>query len=695
MLKKYSFFLKGLDCSNCANKIQKEIASYPQYQNVVVNFSTLKLNFETEEDPTKVAINIRKIVSSIEPEVEVLERIENTSDYDSQYKDIIRLFLGILIAGIGFMVDLPFKMNEILVIVAYILLLLRTAKNAYYIFKRSKSIDENFLVTLSCVGAYLVGEHMEGFMVIVLYEIGKILEDKAIHNTRKSIKELMNIKPEYANLKTKKGYEKVNPEELKVGDVIVIKQGEKVPIDGVVIDGVSYLDTSVLTGESDVRKIEKGNTILSGSINTDSLLEVKVTCEYENSTVNKILQLVENATDHKAKTETFVSKLAKIYTPIVLILACLVALLLPVFTNISYSVSIYRALIFLVISCPCAIAISVPLSYFSGIGRASKQGILIKGSNYLDNLKEVRTIIFDKTGTLTTGSFEVKEIKSFDAKYQEKDILDLLAKGESFSNHPIAKSILKKVGKKVDTSDVSNYKELSGKGIQYTIYKKQVKIGNAGFTDYLEQEEDYYTTIYLNYDGKVIGSASIDDGIKPDAKDTICKLNQIGIRTLMFTGDNKQVALDIAKKLGMDDVYYELLPTDKYALLEKLMQDDLNRQIAFVGDGINDAPVITRSDIGFSMGNLGSSSAIEASDIVLMTDELKKITQAIEISNITRKIIKQNLIFAIATKILVLLLSVFGIAGMWQAIFADVGVTLITILNTTRILKVKQKETSV
>lgn len=691
-MKKYSFFLKGLECSNCANKIQKEVASYPQYQNVTVNFSTLKLNFQTDDNPTKVVANIQKIVSSVEPGVEVLEGEENINHHDSQYKAIIRLLLGIVIASIGFMFHFPFKISEILVIIAYILLLLRTIKNAYYIFKRSKSIDENFLVILSCIGAYLVGEHMEGFMVIVLYEIGKILEAKAINNTRKSIKELINIKPEYANLKTKKGYEKVSPEELKVGDVIVIKQGEKVPMDGVVIEGISYLDTSILTGESDVQKIEKGDTILSGSINIDSLLEVKVTCEYENSTVNKILQLVENATDHKSKTETFVSKLAKIYTPIVLILACLVALLLPIFTDISYSASIYRALIFLVISCPCAIAISVPLSYFSGIGRASKQGILIKGSNYLDNLKEVKTIIFDKTGTLTTGSFEVKEIKSFDIKYSEEDILNLLAKGESFSNHPIAKSILKKVGKKVDTRDVSNYKELSGKGIQYTIHNKQVKIGNAIFTNYLGQEKTNYTTIYLNYDGMVIGSASIDDGIKSDAKDTICKLHHLGIQTFMLTGDNKQVALHIAKRLGIDGVYYELLPTDKYELLEKLMQNDDNRLVAFVGDGINDAPVIARSDIGFSMGNLGSSSSIEASDIVLMTDELKKIIQAIEISNITRRIIKQNLVFAVSTKILVLLLSVFGIAGMWQAVFADVGVTLITILNTTRILK--QKETT-
>lgn len=686
-MKKYSFILKGLDCSNCANKIQKEVSSHKEYKNVIVNFSTLRLSFNSDEDPIKVTTEIKKIVNKIEPEVEVLEKSESIGASNSENKAILRLITGIVMASIGFFISLPFKIGEILVIIAYILLLSRTAKNAYYIFKRSKSIDENFLVTLSCIGAYLVGEHMEGLMVIILYEIGKILENKAINNTRKSIKDLMNIKPEYANKKMKEGYEKVKPEELKIGDIIIVKQGEKVPLDGIILSETAYLDTSALTGESDIQKKKQGESILSGSINTCELIEVKVTCEYENSTVNKILQLVENATDNKAKTETFVSKIAKIYTPTVLILACLVALLLPVFTNLSYSKSIYRALIFLVISCPCAIAISVPLSYFSGIGKASKQGILIKGSNYLDNLKDIKTIVFDKTGTLTTGSFELKRIKSYDSKYSEEDILDLLAKGESFSNHPIAKSILNKIDGEIDLSKVSEYKEIAGQGIQYIINKKQVKIGNAEFTNYISNKKTKLTTIYINYDGKVIGSAIIDDGIKEDAKITINKLNKFGIRTLMFTGDNKQVAQNIASKLGINEIYYELLPTDKYAILEKLMENKNNRQIAFVGDGINDAPVIARSDIGFSMGNLGSSSAIEASDIVLMTDELKKITKAIEISNTTRRIIKQNLIFAIATKIIVLILSVFGIAGMWQAIFADVGVTLITILNTTRILK--------
>lgn len=690
MLKKYNYTLKNLDCANCANKIQNKISTYPEYKNVVVNFSTLRLSFQTDLEESKVKEEITKIVNSLEPEVEVLDNNEiskNEKDYS-----VIRLLVGILVGVIGFTIKLPFYLSEVLVIVSYIILLFRTATTTYKILKNSKSIDENFLVVISCVGAYLVGEHMEGLMVIILYEIGKILEEKAINNTRKSIKDLMNIKPEYANLKVKNDIIKVNPDELKIDDIIVIKQGEKVPIDGVVIKGNAKLDTSALTGESEETAVTKDSIVLSGSILTNGLVEVKVTCLYENSTVNRILELVENATDKKAKTETFVSKMAKIYTPIVIGLAILVAIILPLVTNLTYSESIYRSLIFLVISCPCAIAISVPLSYFSGIGAASKRGILIKGSNYLDNLKNIKMIVFDKTGTITTGSFSVKEINSYDKNYSKKDILDLIAKGESFSNHPIAKSILKEIRYKLDLSEVENYEEVAGKGIKYKLAGKEIKIGNSDFVKYEDTSAIVNTILYLNYDGKVIGSIVIDDGIKSEAKGTIAKLKNMGIKVAMFTGDNDKVASAIAEKIGIDYVKANLLPIDKYSELEKLLNENKkeNNMVAFVGDGINDAPVIARSDIGFSMGNLGQSSAIEASDVVLMTDDLEKIVTSLKISETTRQIIKQNLIFAISTKIIILLLSVFGLAGMWQAIFADVGVTLITILNTTRIIKTKK-----
>lgn len=684
-LKKYNYRLKDLDCAACAAKIEAELSKNPNYHNVNVNFSTLKLSLEAEENKN-LKKEISKFIKKIEPEVEVLE-FDQTMEEDHSKFDLIRLGIGIILGIVGLLTDFPLYLSEALIILGYLVLLSRTIKNAFQILKNSKSIDENFLVTISCIGAYLVSEKAEGFMVIVLYEIGKILEEMAIRNTRKSIKDLMDIRPDYANLKKGKESIKVFPESLKVGDTIIIKQGEKVPIDGIVRKGSAKLDSSMLTGESNLIEVTEGNQVLSGSINTKGLLEVEVTCLYENSTVYRILELVENATDKKAETETFVSKMAKIYTPIIIILAILVGAFLPIVSDVSYTTSIYRALIFLVISCPCAIAISVPLSYFTGIGRASKEGILIKGSSYLDSLRDVGTIVFDKTGTLTTGSFQVGSLKIYDSEYKEDQVLELFAKGETFSNHPIAKSILEYVEKEVDTKNVKNYQEISGKGISYELKGSEVKIGNAELCEFKGKEENSETIIYLNYQKKVIASLVIQDGIKKHAKETMNTLRRMGVQTAMFTGDNQKVANSIAKKLGINEVKAELLPTDKYHYLEHLLKNQGDKKVAFVGDGINDAPVLARSDIGISMGNIGSSSAIEASDIVIMTDELEKIPEAIAISNKTRKIIIQNLVFALATKIIILLLSIFGKAGMWQAIFADVGVTLITILNTTRILR--------
>ena len=433
-----------------------------------------------------------------------------------------------------------------------------------------------------------------------------------------------------------------------------------------------------------------GDKVLSGGIVSEGLIEIKVEKTYENSTVAQILNLVENATDKKAKTETTVSKLAKIYTPVVFVLAILVAVFMPlVIQNVTYSDSIYKALTFLVISCPCSIAISVPLSYFSGIGKASKRGILVKGSEYLDGFKDIGEVIFDKTGTITTGNFNVSKIQTFDDEYSENDVLELFAIGESFSNHPIAKSIINKFEKEIDASKVKEYKEISGKGIEYQIDGKKIKIGNKNFAGEQTTKEDKTgTNLYLNVDGKTVGSIILSDEIKPDAKAAIERLNKLGIITKMFTGDSKEIALEIAKQVGISKVEYEMLPQDKYSKLEEEINGNkTNKKISFVGDGINDSPVLARADIGISMGGIGSSSAIEASDVVIMTDELLKITEGIQISKKTNRIIKQNLIFAIGVKILVLLLSILGIATMWQAVFADVGTTLITILNTIRILK--------
>ncbi len=567
-------------------------------------------------------------------------------------------------------------------------MLYRTARKAIKQLFKNKVLDENTLITISTIGAYLVGKETEGAMVIFLYEIGKILETKAVNKSRKSIAELMNIKPEFANIKTEDGYNKVNPEEVNIGDIIIVKTGEKIPLDGIVIEGEAQIDNFALTGESKLIDVQEGTKVLSGSINIQGLLQVKVTDDYQNSTVSKILELVENATDKKAKTETFVSRAAKIYTPIVLGLAVIVAIFMPLIFDVTYAESIYKALIFLVISCPCSIAIAVPLGYFSGIGKASKNGILIKGSDYLDGLKDVKHIVFDKTGTITIGNLEVEEINVANEKYSKEQVLNYFALGESFSNHPIAKSILKKVNNELDLDRVRNYEEVTGKGICYDYDNDKIKIGNAKFVEKDEIDNIAATILYLKLNDEIIGNIVLKDKIKPDALETIQELTKMNIKTSMFTGDKKEVAMQIAKEAGIQHVEYQMLPTDKYNKIEEIISvTKQNDKVAFVGDGINDSPVLARADIGISMGGIGSSSAIESSDIVIMTDELKKIVKGVEISRKTNKIIKQNLVFSIGTKIAILILSIIGLADMWQAVFADVGVTLIAILNTLKILK--------
>ena len=500
----------------------------------------------------------------------------------------------------------------------------------------------------------------------------------------------MDIKPEYANLKKGDEIEIVEPSEVKVGDIVVAKQGEKIPLDGVVVKGTASLNTASLTGESKPQDVDENDIVLSGSIVLEGLLEIKVTEKYENSTVSKILELVENATDKKAKTETFVNKAAKIYTPIVIGIAILVGIFLPLISNVTYggeNGSIYRALIFLVISCPCAIAISVPLCYFSGIGKSSKEGILIKGSDYLDELKDVKEIVFDKTGTLTKGQFGISKIEVYSDKYVENDVLKYVVWGESYSNHPIAKSIVKNA-KNVETKKVENYEEITGKGIKYNIDGKTVLAGNSSLVG-KEDEVAESTKIYLKIDDELVGAILLKDEAKHGTKEAIQALNSRGIVTKMFTGDNKKAAKQIAEELGISEFEAEMLPGQKYSELEKELEKYkcTNGKVAFVGDGINDSPVLARADVGISMGGVGSGSAIEASDIVVMTDSIDRIDCAIDISKKTSKIIKQNLIFSIGVKIIVLVLSVFGVANMWEAVFADVGATLITVLNSLRILK--------
>lgn len=673
-MKKYKYNINNLDCANCARKIEEILNKNKELKNAIVNFNTSKISYEAEREFSIKELN--DIIKTVEPDAYVTKEENKTKKEFHLSILIIALAIGLL----GYFMRLNNTAKMILYIVAYTLLLYRTGINAVKLLFKNKTINENMLITISCIGALAIGEVVEGMLVIALYTIGKILEEKAVNNSRKSIKDLIDIKQPYANLKQTDEIKKADVEEIKINDILVVKKGEKIPVDGIVITGETMLDTSALTGESELMQIKEGDQVLSGSMNMGEIIEIKATQIAENSTVSKILELLEDATDKKTKTETIVSKISKIYTPIVIILALLIVICLPIIFNIPMLEAIHRGLTFLVISCPCAIAISVPLSYFTGIGVASKKGILIKGSNYLDALDNTKNIVFDKTGTLTNGAFTVTNIEIFDKDYTENQVIDILIKGESFSNHPIAKSIMNLKNEKVNNDDVKKYQEIEGKGITFELNDKKISIGNKLICNC---EED--AILHLNIDGKHIASVFINDGIKNDAKETIEELKKQKIKTFMFTGDKKETALNIGKKLNIDEIKYEMLPTDKFEEFEKVSSK--NELTIFVGDGINDAPVLKRADIGISMGGVGTDSAIEASDIVLMSDDLKKIPVAIQISKYTKNIIRQNLVFSISMKIIILLLSVLGFANMWLAVFADTGLTLLTILNTLRIMK--------
>ena len=679
ILKKYKYRLNNLDCANCANKIEERLKKENNLSDVVVNFSSLTLSFMSNDD-IKIE-DISDIVTKIEPEVVVTKIDEEVKETKKNY-NLIRLIIGVIIALLGLYVNFDNEIiNKILIIASYVILLYRTFKVAFKMLIKSHTINENALITISAIGAYFVDKQMEGLMVIILYEIGKILEEKAVNNSRTSIKDLMNIKQDFANKVVGDKTKVINVENVKINDILIIKKGEKIPVDGIVIEGETKLNLFSLTGESDLVNKKENDEVLSGSINEGKVIKIKATKLFNDSTVSKILSLIEDATDKKSKTETFVAKMAKYYTPIVLIISVITFICFILFTDLTTYESIYRALVFLVISCPCAIAISVPLSYFTGIGVSSKNGILVKGSNYLDLLSRVNKIVFDKTGTLTSGAFKVTSFNLLDSSYSEDYILKLYALGENLSNHPIAKSIMNYVN--IDVNEkVKNHKEIEGLGVSYTYDDKKIKIGNNKMFDI---KDDGSLNIYLSIDDKIVSSLTINDGIKEGVENTLNELSKKGIETYMFTGDSKENALSISEKLNIDKVYYELLPTEKYEKLEELLNDkDI---VAFIGDGINDAPSLKRADIGISMGSIGSSSAIEASDIVIMDDDISKINKAISISNKVKRIIKENLVFSIGVKILILVLSTIGIANMWQAVFADVGVTIISILNTLRIMK--------
>ena len=585
--------------------------------------------------------------------------------------------------------------NNTLYIISYLLVGLEVLKNACLNIIKGKILDENFLMSVATLGAFLIGEFPEAVAVMMFYQVGELFQDYAVDKSKRSIKELMNIRADYANIYENGKIKKVNPKEVKIGSTIIVSPGEKIPLDGEIIEGNSSLDTKALTGESIPKDVFCGGNVLSGCINLNGVIKIKVTKEFGESTVSKILDLVENASNKKSKSEKFITKFAKYYTPIIVIIAIILGCIVPFLIKDSYSNWIYRALSFLVVSCPCALVISIPLSFFGGIGGASKIGVLIKGSNYLEMLSKVDTILFDKTGTLTKGIFDIQKINPIGISKDK--LLEMVAYAENYSNHPVADAIKKAYTKKIDDKKIKDIKEIPGLGIKAKIGKQLVLVGNKK----LMQEEninfiecdDIGTILYVAIDKNYCGYILIADEIKDDSKTAIKELKSNGIKqTIMLTGDKRVVALDVSKKLGIDLSYFELLPQDKAKKVEEILNNkSSNSIVAFVGDGINDAPVLALADIGISMGMVGADSAIEASDVVIMTDELSKIVSAMKISKKTIRIVKENIIFAIFIKIAVLILAALGISSMWQAVFADVGVSIIAVLNALRVLIIKDK----
>ena len=601
------------------------------------------------------------------------------------------LFLGALI------IDFNNQwINNIVYIIAYVIVGFEIVRKAIRNIIRGKVFDENFLMTVATIGAFGIGEFPEAVAVMLFYQVGELFQSYAVDKSRKSISNLMDIRPDFANVERDGKIEKVDPDDVKIGEIIIVKPGEKIPLDGYVIEGQSSLDTKALTGEALPREISEGEEVLSGSINLNGVIKIKVTKEYGESTLSKILDLVENASNKKSKSENFITKFAEYYTPIVVAIAVILAVIPPlIIKDATFSDWLYRALSFLVVSCPCALVISIPLSFFGGIGGASKMGVLIKGSNYLEQLANTEIVVFDKTGTLTEGVFEVQKVEAIDISKEE--LLRLTAYAENYSNHPISLSVKEAYNKEIDEKEIIEAQELSGMGISAKIGERNVLVGNEklmnekqiNFTKY----DGIGTILYVAIDGKYAGYIVIADKIKEDSKRAIKNLKKNNIKqTVMLTGDRKDVGENVAKELELDKVYTELLPDGKVQKVEDLLKEKSEKgKLAFVGDGINDAPVLALADIGIAMGGLGSDAAIEAADVVLMTDEPSKIVDAIHLSKKTMRIVKENIIFAISVKILVLILSAFGLSTMWEAVFADVGVSIIAILNALRILRVKKQ----
>ena len=684
--------LEGLNCANCARKIEEKVGKMEGVKESNLNFTTTTLNVKLERKVKEehVINEIKKIVEALEPHVKVEKKVYGKATIKkAKFTVKSTLIIGAVLYLFAVIGDFQGTLGLILFGASYLLIGGEVVLTAIKNIAKGQVFDENFLMTVATIGAFTINQYPEAVAVMLFYEIGETIQGYAVNKSRSSISSLMDIRADYANLIINGKEKKVSPETVKVEDVILVKPGEKVPLDGLVIEGESFIDTSALTGESVPRKIVPNDEILSGGINTSGLLKVKVTKKFGESTVSRILEMVENAASKKADTEKFITKFAKVYTPIVVVLAILIAVIPSIFIKDAlFSTWLYRSLVFLVVSCPCALVVSVPLGFFAGIGGASKKGVLVKGSNYLELLKDLETVVFDKTGTLTEGVFSVTEINT--NGIDKEKLIEVAAMAESFSNHPIAISIIKEYGKEIDKEVIKEYKEISGRGIKAVINNEEVLVGNSKlmneFNILYNEVDSIGTVVYCAINGEFKGSIVISDKIKENAVEALINLKKAGVKkTVMLTGDNKKTAYKVGEKINIDEVHSELLPLDKVREVEELLKrSNKNGKLAFVGDGVNDAPVLARADIGIAMGGIGSDAAIEAADIVLMKDDINALVDAINVSKKTNKILWQNIVFALGIKILVMVLGTFGIANMWTAVFADVGVTIIAIINSTR-----------
>ena len=706
--------IEGLDCPNCAAKVERKINTLEGIKEANVDFLGKKIVVLADEISENELVElIQTEVDKIEDGVKVFVPKVQAGESSSEEEDTGKIKKKLLIGGILFVLGIfvpktLFIPKLAVFLVSYLVIGGNVLLSAFKNILNGQVFDENFLMAIATIGAFAIGEYPEGVAVMLFYQLGELLQGIAVNNSRKSIVSLMDIRPDYANIKVGEGIKKVSPEEIKVGEIIVVKPGEKVPLDGKIVKGVSTFDTSALTGESLPREAKAGDDVLSGFINKNGLIEIQVAKVFSESTVSKILYLMENAGSKKSKTENFITKFARYYTPVVVITALIVAIFPPLLIQgATFSDWIYRALIFLVVSCPCALVISIPLGFFGGIGGASRHGILIKGTNYLEVLNDLESVVMDKTGTLTKGIFKVTEvnaennIKINDFQNNKTELtkpllLKYAAHIEKFSNHPIAQSIVAEYENsvsKVDENVVKDFEEISGFGIKVNINNHQFLAGNSKLMNLenitFDKKENLGTAIYLAADGKYIGNILISDEVKEDSARAIKGMKENGVKEIvMLTGDNEAIGKNIAEKLGIDKVFTELLPNEKVEKLEEIYKTKSEKgKVAFVGDGINDAPVLARADLGIAMGGAGSDAAIEAADVVIMNDEPSKIVTAIKIAKKTKEIVWQNITVAFAIKIVVMALGLFGDATMWEAVFADVGVALLAVLNATRVLR--------